>query len=173
MIKVAPLLGGLFSPTESSLKRNQYGHAIDGNQSSEKHSHSDVLRRRQKVYYCLTSDSKLSSQLGVMRVNVQKRYSDFSRLHGELLRKGIRRLPKLPGKNIGIFQDSQKFIENRRLALEKYVNLLIVLPEATDFVYHFLEIHTKKNRATLSRRGEVKGSKGYQMYQTICLHYQP
>ena len=82
-------------------------------------------------------DLKLSSQLGVMRVNVQKRYSDFSRLHRELLRKGIRRLPKLPGKNISIFQDSQKFIENRRLALEKYVNLLIVLPEATDFVYHF------------------------------------
>ena len=156
LIKIAPLLGSLFSATGSNLNQNQHESSINGKQSREKYIFiSDVLRRSQKVYYCLTVDPKVSSHFGKLKINIQKRYSDFFWLDKELRRIGVQHLPKLPKKSISIFQESHKFIEHRRLALEKYINLLIALPAATESVYHFLEIHSSKYRATRSRRDGI------------------
>jgi hypothetical protein len=67
---------------------------------------------------------------GITQWNIRRRYSDFYYIH-QLLKKHVtdENLPQLPPKRYFGSNDS-KFIEERRIQLEKYIKMIVSIPQS-------------------------------------------
>ena len=180
--KVGPLIGELLKKDKHAPNKSVDNSSNNYNTSndiakkkdmigiSQKCIISDIVRRRQIVFYRLTPVVSSSSNYNnnnnnnkyqkkqnnsdddvLLDFDIERRYSEFVHLGEELIRMGIKNLPKLPAKSLNIFQNSQTFLSDRRDGLEKYINDLFEIPNAIPLLHIFLDISEMQLNITTTR----------------------